>query len=665
MACKNLFPAFCLTLASLAVPLSAEITLAPPFQNGAVIQRDKPAPVWGRATPGKEVTIVFAGQTKKTTAKSDGRWQVTLDPLSASAEGRVLSATEEGLPAKQISDILVGEVWLCSGQSNMEWTVANTTPGNKAEAAKGPVPLLRLFQIPKGTSNKRQETVNAQWVHATPETAQYFSAVGFFFGKMLTEELKVPVGVINSSWGGSRIEPWWADEGLKEVAETADLYKQRVGRQPGFPEYDAQMPKYIASVRAWTEAADKAASAGAPIPDIPAAPAVLTSGFQGETGLYQSMIHPMVPFALRGFLWYQGESNSAEGMAYTAKQNALIAGWRKQFNAPEAPFLHVQIAPYFYHEGAVHTIPQFWWAQQQILKTPHTGMAVTNDIGNPKDIHPQEKMEVARRLLLWAMADAYGKKNVVVSGPLYSGFKVTDQGVVISFTHTGSGLTTRDGKAPNWFEIAGTDGQFQQADVKISDDGKTVIVSSPKVAKPDRVRFAWSQVAEPNLRNKEGLPAAAFHTHWPVDPTLGENVLRGKPYTSSHKNNYGWDPGLTDGVWGNNAPNCYATDAEPTFPKTVTADLGAVKEIQAVVYGAPNVGSTKTVAVSISEDGKTFTEVGRNDFAPKKDGRAEARFAPKKARYIRVTFVAQHSQQDQFPADFAFLSELEAYAPMK
>ncbi|HSI65487.1 MAG TPA: sialate O-acetylesterase, partial [Candidatus Saccharimonadia bacterium] len=643
MPCKNLLPF--LGLAILAQPLAAEITLAPPFQNGAVIQRDKPAPIWGRATPGKEVTVSFAGQAKKTTAAADGRWQVALDPLAASAEGRTLSVTEEGLPAKEVADVLVGEVWLCSGQSNMEWVVANTTPENKAVAAKGPVPLLRLFQVAKAVSNKRQETLKATWTHATPETALYFSAVGYFFGKMLTEELKVPVGIINSSWGGSRIEPWWADEGLKEVPELAELYKQRVVKQPGFPEYDALFPKYVTSVRQWTDAADKALAAGFPVPDMPAAPALLSAGSGAETGTYQAMIHPLVPYALRGFLWYQGEANSSEGMAYTAKQNALIAGWRKQFRAPDAPFLHVQIAPYFYADATVHTIPQFWWAQQQILKTPHTGMAITNDIGNPKDIHPQEKMEVARRLLLWAMADAYGKKDTVVSGPLYSGFKVTDQGIVISFTHTGSGLTTRDGKAPTWFEIAGADAQFQPAEAKISDDGKTVLVSSPKVEKPDRVRFAWSQVAEPNLRNKEGLPAGAFHTHWPVDPTLGENVLKGKPYTSSHANAYGWDPGLTDWVWGDNAPNCYATDATPNFPKSVTVDLGSVQDIQAIVYGTPTIGSTKTVAVSVSEDGKTFAEVGRNDFAPKKVGRAEAKFAPRKARYVRATFVAQHSQQ--------------------
>ena len=645
--------------------VQAEITLAPLFQDGAVLQREKPAPVWGKATPGKAVTVTFAGQTKKVTADASGRWMAALDPLSTNAEGRPLNVTEEGLPAKEVKNVLVGEVWLGSGQSNMEWNVGSTTPENKAVAAKGPVPLLRLFQVPKKVSNKRQETVDAKWVEATSQTAPGFSAVGYFFGKFLAEELNVPVGIIHSSWGGSRIEPWWADEGLKEVPELAGLYEQRIKKQPGFLEYDNAFKKYVTDVRTWSETAQKALDGGFPVPDMPAGPELLKAGSGAETGTYQAMIHPLVPYALRGFLWYQGESNSGEGMAYTLKQQALLAGWRKQFRAPEAPFLFVQLAPYFYNTGTEHVIPQFWMAQQAFLKVPHSGMAVTNDIGNPKDIHPKEKMEVARRLFLWAMADTYGKRGTVYSGPLYKGYKVTDKGIEISFDHTGGGLATRDGKAPTLFEIAGADAQFQPAEATISTDGKMLLVSSPNVAKPDRVRFAWSQVAAPNLMNKEGLPAGAFNTHWPVDPSLGTNLLKGKPHKSSHPNTYGWDLGLTDGNWGTHAPTAYATDASDTFPKTVTADLGDVRDIQAIIYGTPSIGATKTVAVSVSEGGKDFTEVDRHDFPAKKAAKAEARFAPKKARYIRATFIANHAAQDDFGNTFAFLSEIEAYGPVK
>ncbi|MBK1882981.1 hypothetical protein JIN85_11180 [Luteolibacter pohnpeiensis] len=653
-----------LCLLLLAEPVSAEIVLAPLFQDGAVLQREKKVPVWGRATAGKEVTVEFSGQTKTTTADAAGRWQVSLDPLHADAHGQTLSVTEAGSPATEIGDILVGEVWLCSGQSNMEFGVNNTPPNEQAIAKEGTVELLRLFQVPRKVSNVRQETVDAKWTHASPEAAMNFSAVGYFFGKMLSEKLHVPVGMIHSSWGGSRIEPWWAEEGLAEVPELAEQHQERLAKTPGFPAYDAAFKKYVSDLRSWTDDADKALAHHFPVPEMPTGPALLKAGSGEETGTYQAMIHPLVPYALRGFLWYQGESNSSEGMAYTLKQKALIAGWRKQFQAPDAPFLYVQIAPYFYGDNRDQDIPQFWTAQQACLEVPHTGMAVINDIGNPKDIHPKRKMEVARRLLLWAMKDSYGDQDTVVSGPLYSGYEVKGNTVEIHFEHTGGGLATRDGKAPTLFEIAGVTADYKPATATISDDGTKIIVSSPDVPHPDRVRFAWSQIAEPNLMNKEGLPAGAFNTHWPVDPTLGTNLLKGKPHQSSNRNQWGWDGGLTDGVWGDHSPSAYATDNSKDFPKSVTLDMGSVEAVQTVVFGTPAVGSTKTVAISVSKDGKEFTEVGQHDFSPHKAERAEIRFEPKDIQFIRASFIAQQSQQqDNYDIHFGFLSEIEAYGP--
>ncbi len=503
-------------------PLFAEITLAPLFQEGGVLQREKSVPVWGRATAGRPVTVTFAGQTKSTKADPDGRWQVALDAMPASAESRTLSVTEEGSPAVEIKDILVGEVWLGSGQSNMGWKIVNCRAEDKALAASGPVPLMRLFHVPNVLSNVRQEKVNAKWTPATPETASSFSAVAYFFGKLLAEELKVPVGMIHSSWGGSRIEPWWAEEGLEGVPELAEIRKQRLAMSPGFPEYDRPFRAYVTRVRDWTDVAAQALDAGLPAPEMPSAPAMLKPGHTAETGTYQAMIHPLVPYALRGFLWYQGESNNGEGMLYTAKKKALIAGWRTQFRAAEAPFLFVQLAPYNYTGDRAEGLPGFWWAQQESLKIPHTGMAVTNDIGNLKNIHPTNKTEVARRLFLWAMADTYGKSDIVKSGPLFKSHQVTDAGIVLNFDHTGSGLTTRDGVAPSLFEIASGNDAFQPAEAKISADGKTILLTNSAIPKPDRARFAWSQLAEPNLTNKEGLPAAAFNTHWPAEKSVGK-----------------------------------------------------------------------------------------------------------------------------------------------
>lgn len=647
----------------LVQPLTAEVKPASLFQDGAVLQREKPVPVWGHATAGGKVSVSFAGQTKAATADGSGRWLITLDPMPASAESRPLSITEAGTPAVEVKDVLVGEVWLGSGQSNMQWNIASVRPEDQAIANAGPVPLLRLFDVPRVLNHARQETVNAKWTPATPETAREFSAVGYFFGKQLAEELKIPIGIIHSSWGGSRIEPWWAEEGLEGIDELADVRKNRLAKSPGFPEYDKAFRKFVTDIRGWSDDAGKALDAGTPVPAMPQQPPLLALGHNQETGTYQAMIHPLVPFALRGFLWYQGESNNGEGMRYTTKKRALIDGWRKQFHAPDAPFLFVQLAPFNYGPNRTFDLPGIWWAQQETLKIPHTGMAVINDIGNPTNIHPTNKSEVARRLALWAFADTYGKKDIVKSGPLFSGYKVTDKGIAIRFDHTGGGLTTRDGTPPNWFEIAGADAVYQKADAKISDDGKWLLLTSAAVPKPDRARFAWSQIAEPNLMNKEGLPAAAFNTHWPSDPTLGTKVSGGKPHQSSHPNTHGWTGGVTDGTWGSAAENCYATDESPGFPKTVTIDLGGSRNLHAVLYGTPEIGATKTVAVSISEDGQTFIEVGRTDFPPKQAGRAEARFDPRKARFVRATFLGNHPKQDGYAETFGFLSELEAYEP--
>lgn len=491
----------------------AELSLAPLFQDGAVLQRDKPVPVWGRAEAGKGLEVAFGGQTVTTNAGSDGRWKVELPAMTASAEGRTLVVRVDGGAAVEVGDVVVGEVWLASGQSNMQWSIAQSRKEDQEAAADGPVPLLRFFQVPRRLSHWRQETVDARWQPATPETARDFSAVGYFFGRRLTEELGVPIGIIHSSWGGSRIEPWWAEEGLEDVPALAEQRAERLSKSPGFPDFDASFARFVAETGKWSERAAAAMATNRPVPDLPAAPERLALGHSAQTGTYQAMIHPLVPYALRGFLWYQGESNNGEGMLYKTKKEALIGGWRKQFGAPEAPFLFVQLAPYNYGEPRTFDLPGIWQAQQETLKIPRTGMVVTNDIGNVKDIHPGNKSEVGRRLALWALADTYGRENLVKSGPLFAGYEVEGARVVIRFDHVGGGLQTRDGQPPSLFEIAGADENFHPAEATISADGNTVVLTAKAVPKPERARFAWSQLAEPNLMNREGLPAGAFHSH--------------------------------------------------------------------------------------------------------------------------------------------------------
>jgi len=497
-----------------AQPLFAAITPAPLFQDGAVLQREMSVPVWGWTDPGGKVTVSFAGQSQTATADAAGRWAVTLDSLETSADGRTMTISGDGSPALEIKDVVVGEVWLGSGQSNMQWPVSRSREEDQAMAAEGPVPLLRYFDVPRTLSHARRDTVDGKWSMATPENASSFSAVGYFFGRRLAGELQVPVGIIHSSWGGSRIEPWWAEEGLEGIAELAAVRNSRLEKSPGFRPYDTEFRKYLDHLGEWLESATGAMDAGFPAPEMPSGPELLKLGHNQETGTYQAMIHPLVPYALRGFIWYQGESNNGEGLLYTTKKRALIDGWRKQFKAPQAPFLFVQLAPFIYGgDESGHKLPGIWWAQQETLKIPHTGMAVINDIGDLKDIHPGNKSDVGERLALWALADTYGRSGLAKSGPLFAGFEVDGDGIVVGFEHAGGGLVSRDGKALNWFEAAGPDGAYHPAQAVILDDGKSVRLTSTAVPAPTRARFAWWHGAEPNLMNKEGLPAGAFLTH--------------------------------------------------------------------------------------------------------------------------------------------------------
>ncbi|RYG24744.1 MAG: 9-O-acetylesterase, partial [Burkholderiales bacterium] len=329
-----------------ALPAAAEVRLPRIFTDGAVLQRDRAVPVWGHAEPGKKIIVKFAGQEKSAQVAADGKWRIDLDAMPASAEGRVLEATEENGNRVELKDVLVGEVWLASGQSNMEWSIGAARKEDQDIAKSGPVPLLRLITVPKKVSPYRLDDFEGKWAPATPDTAMPFSAVAYFFGRKLTEELGVPVGMIHSSWGGSRIEPWLADEGFEGIEDLRDMRDFRDARTPGSAKYDELMRRHLTATRAWVDVAERALQAHQPLPGQPASPPVLPIGSNQATGTYQAMIHPLVPYGLRGFLWYQGESNVGEGMAYTLKMQALIQGWRKQFAVPAAPFLYVQLAPY-------------------------------------------------------------------------------------------------------------------------------------------------------------------------------------------------------------------------------------------------------------------------------------------------------------------------------
>lgn len=645
-----------LFLAPLAfVPASfAAVKMPSIFSDHMVLQRDKPIPIWGSAAPGEEVTVEFANQKKTTQADAAGKWRLTLDSLPVNAAPQTLKAG-----TVTIQDVLVGEVWLASGQSNMEWEM-QMKPDSKADIPNTTHPNLRLIEVPKTTALTPQDDVPAKWARSSPESAATFSAVGYYFGLKLLEELNVPIGIIQSAWGGTRIEPWTSIEGFDAVPELKGFIADVRSKLPGTTAYRTAHEKHLATVEKWQQAVNVALEKKQPVPALPSQPSTLKADAGTPAALYNAMIHPLVPFAIRGAIWYQGESNHNEGFVYTDKKKALIASWRSMFQQPELPFYFVQIAPFQYGTEEPEILAQFWQAQRKCLDIPHTGMATISDIGEVPDIHPAKKKEVARRLSLWALSETYGRSGIDPNGPLYASHGVEGSAIRVKFAHATGGLAARDGKALTHFEIAGRDGLFQPAEAKI--DGDSVLLTSEKVPQPRRARFAWSKLAIANLTNGDGLPATAFHTHWPIDPDLGENFAKSCSWTSSDKNTYGWDTGLTDGSWASLNPNSYATGNADSFPKHVTIDLKQPRAINLIRLGVPEFGSTKTVAVSISADGKNFREVGKHVFTLAKAERASLSFPDTESKYIRLSYLDPHSQlAGGFPNTFAFTTEVEAY----
>ncbi len=487
-------------------PAQADVRLPHIFGDHMVLQREQPIPVWGWADPDEHVTVKLGDAAVTVTADKAGKWMAALPAQNA---GGPFTLTVAGTNKITCTDVLIGEVWLCSGQSNMEFTVRS---GNNAaaEQANANYPTIRHIKIPKRPAGFPQEDVEAEWTVCSPETVGNYTAVGYFFGRYLHKELDVPIGLINSSWGGTRIEPWTPPCGFSAVPELADILKQVQLTDPTNTVYQQRLGAYLDSLGSWMALAKTALKDKAPLEPAPAYPDEIKplTSHGSPTTLYNGMIHPLVPYGIRGAIWYQGESNHTEGMLYFEKTKALVAGWRKLWKNPDLPYYFVQIAPFQYGSEATSILPVFWEAQAKALDIPETGMAVIHDIGNLKNIHPTNKQEVGRRLALIALAKNYGQTDIVYSGPTFKSMAIEGDKLRVTFDHVGSGLVARDGKPLNWFEIIGEDTDFTRANATI--DGNSVLLSSPKVKKPAAMRFAWHKLAEPNLANKEGLPAVPF-----------------------------------------------------------------------------------------------------------------------------------------------------------
>lgn len=495
---------------ALAISVQAEIKMPNVFGSNMVLQRDLPAPVWGTAGAGEEVTVEFGGQKKMVKAGADGKWMVKLDPLKVSSEPMTMtvsSSQSTQSPNLQIKNILVGEVWICSGQSNMQMSVKSSNDSEK-EIASANYPEIRLFTVPTVKNDIPQNDIKSDWKVCSPETVPSFSAAAYFFGREINKALKVPVGLINSSWGGTRIEPWTPPVGFSSVPELKSIATQVDLRNPASEAHKKLAEETVKKFEGWIDSTRKAIAADQLLTAPPALPAEIMpyENHQQPTVLYNAMIHPLVPMAVRGALWYQGESNRGEGMLYFNKMQALINGWRTVFQNKDMAFFYVQLAPYNYGNNPA-ALAEIWEAQVAALSIPNTGMAVTMDVGNVKDIHPKNKQEVGRRLALLALNKTYGQKDVVCDSPLFDNMKVDGNKVVVTFKNAVE-LKTRDGKTPDFFEICDASGAFRKADAVIQKN--TVILSAAGMEKPLLVRFAWDHLAEPNLVNEAGLPASAF-----------------------------------------------------------------------------------------------------------------------------------------------------------
>jgi len=491
-------------IVGLACPLAtANVKLPHVFGSHMVLQQQKPLPIWGWALPGEKVTVLLAHHKVSAQANARGEWLVMLPEMKA---GGPYILTVQGKNTITLKDILIGEVWLGSGQSNMQWNVTKAQNPDQ-EIAAANYPNIRLFLVPNIRSGLPQADLNAAWQPCSSKTVEKFSAVLYFFGRHLHRELKIPVGLIASSWGGTRIEPWTPPVGFASVEQLKSITEQV---EQTNQDYLEAVEDSLEAVESWVDRAGKAASKNQdikPMPDF-VLPTHKNSNITSPTAIYNSMIHPLVPFALRGVIWYQGESNNGEGMMYFLKKKALIQGWREVWKMNDLAFYFVQLAPYKYG-GSPYNLPELWEAQTASLSLPHTGMAVTNDIGNVGDIHPRNKQDVGKRLALWALAKNYNRKEIAYSGPLYKSMTREGDKIRIRFRHIGTGLMARDGKELNWFEIA-DQSSYYPARAQI--DGDTILVSSDQVSRPQAVRFAWHQTAEPNLQNKQGLPASPFRT---------------------------------------------------------------------------------------------------------------------------------------------------------
>jgi len=488
---------------------AAELSLGTPFSDHMVLQREKPVPVWGWAEPGDQVTVAFAGQRPTALAGPDGRWLVRLEPLAASAEPATLTVTsaDSGGPLT-VADVLVGEVWLGSGQSNMAMQVSRAADFPRERAA-ATLPLVRMFREDSPAAAEPQARGKGSWTVCTPDTVGGFSATLYFFGRELHRSLDVPVGLVNSSVGGTPIESWIAIDSQRRSPELAPFLARLDAEAEAF-DREAAAAAFAKADARWREQARAAKQAAKPAPRRPTDP-VAKHDRNRPGGLFNGKIAPLVPLAIRGVVWYQGEGNAHPDKAgfYRHQLPLLVADWRARWGE-ELPFAWVQL-PNFDREGDGWMLVRE--AMLDSLRLPRTGMAITIDIGDAKDIHPRNKQDVGHRLAAWALADVYGRQVPARSGPLPAD-AIAHSGEIICRFSEAEGLRDRDGGELDGFEVAVADGSWRPARARI--EGMAVIVSAAGGSAPAEVRYGWAANPKCDLVNAAGLPASPFRAAVPA-----------------------------------------------------------------------------------------------------------------------------------------------------
>lgn len=514
--------ALCFSLFLTTLSLQAELRVPAIIGDNMVLQQKQENPIWGWDTPGTEVTVKFGGKTKSAKADAQGKWVVKLDAVPANAQPATLSI--KGSSQKEFKNVLVGEVWLCSGQSNMGFSVDRTWTAD-TDIALAKYPQIRLISVPNVGTQENQDDFKGQWEECSPATVGTFTAVGYHYGRVLHEMLGVPVGLIDNAWGGSACEAWIKRSDLEKDARFKSIIENWKKTESTFSE--AELEKQIATYQkrqeAWLAERRAAIKAGTPLPPaLPRSPRNPMTGQHRPGNLYAGVLHPIIGYGIKGAIWYQGESNAARAKEYRDLFPAMIQHWRSEWKQGDFPFYWVQLADFRAQQA--NPVDSDWAelreAQTLSLKLPHTGQCVITDLGEANDIHPKNKRDVAERLVRWALVKDYGFK-LPYSSPTLKDAKFEGGKAVLTFDHAETGLRVVDKDEVSGFALCGEDGKWVWAKAEIlpissvsprTPRSNQIQVSSPQVAKPTAVRYAWADNPVANVYSAEGLPVTPFRT---------------------------------------------------------------------------------------------------------------------------------------------------------